>query len=103
MTSGAAIRAIAGAVEIDVVVVPRASRSRVIGMLGDRVKIQLAAPPVDGAANEALVVLLAEALDVPRRSVAIVRGETSKRKTVRIDGADVETVRRRFEALSDPR
>jgi uncharacterized protein (TIGR00251 family) len=93
MTSDAAIRAIAGAVEIAVVVVPRASRSRVIGMLGDRVKIQLAAPPVDGAANEALVALLAEVLDVPRRSVAIVRGETSKRKTVRIDGADVETVR----------
>ena len=102
MTSGAAIREIAGAVEVDVAVVPRASRSRVIGRHGDRIKVQLAAAPVDGAANEELVALLAEVLDVPRRSIAIARGQTSKRKTVRIDGADVEAVRRRLETCSNP-
>jgi uncharacterized protein (TIGR00251 family) len=92
-----AIREVAGAVEVDVSVVPRASRSRVVGMLGDRVKVQLAAPPVDGAANAELVALLADILRVPARSIAIVRGETHKRKTVRITGVDATTVRAAIE------
>jgi uncharacterized protein (TIGR00251 family) len=95
---GSAIRATTGAVEIDVTVVPRASRSQVIGMLGERIKVQLAAPPVDGAANAELVALLSKLLDVPRRSIAIVRGETSRRKTVRIDGGDVDAIRERLGA-----
>ncbi len=90
------IREVAGGVEIDVAVVPRASRSRVVGIHGDRVKLQLAAPPVDGAANEELVALFAEVLGVPRRAIAIVRGDTSKRKTVRIDGGDADAIRRRL-------
>jgi hypothetical protein len=95
---GSAIREVPGAVELDVSVVPRASRSRVIGTLGDRIKVQLAAPPVDGAANAELVELLAELLAVPRRSIAIVRGESSRRKTVRIEGGDVDAICRRLEA-----
>ena len=55
--------------ELDVQVVPRASRSRIVGPHDGRLKIQLAAPPVDGAANEALVGLLAETLEVPRGAV----------------------------------
>ena len=90
------IREVAGAVEVDVAVVPRASRSRVVGIHGDRVKVQLAAPPVDGAANEELVALLADVLGVPRRTIAIVRGDTSKRKTVRIDGGDARAIWRRL-------
>jgi hypothetical protein len=86
-----------GSVEVDVQVVPRASRSRVVGLLGDRVKVQLAAPPVDGAANDALLALLADVLALPRRQLAILRGHTSKRKTVRIEGADGEAVRRALE------
>jgi uncharacterized protein len=97
---GGAIREVSGAVEIDVSVVPRASRSQVIGMLGDRIKVQLAAPPVDGAANAELVLLLSQVLGVPRRAIAIIRGETSKRKTVRIVGADVEAIRGRLEAVA---
>lgn len=93
-----AIRAGTGGVEIDVQVVPRASRSRVVGLHGDRVKVQLAAPPVDGAANAELVELLGDVLGVARRSIAIVRGETSKRKTVRIENADVDAIRRALEA-----
>jgi uncharacterized protein len=94
---GSAIRAVAGGVELDVAVVPRASRSRVIGTHGDRIKVQLAAPPVDGAANAELVELLAELFAVPRRSIAIVRGETSRRKTVRIASADAESIRAQLE------
>ena len=94
------IRVVADAVEVDVLVVPRASRSRVIGMHGDRIKIQLAAPPVDGAANEELVTLLADVLDVPQRAIAIVHGMTSRRKTVRIEAADADAIRRRLEPSS---
>ena len=56
-------------------------------MHGDRLKVQLTAPPVDGAANDALVQLLAKALGRPRAAVAIVRGQTGRKKTVRVAGA----------------
>ena len=65
---------------------PRASRSRIVGRHADALKIQLAAPPVDGAANAALVELIAETFDVPRRSVELISGATSKHKRLRIDG-----------------
>jgi uncharacterized protein (TIGR00251 family) len=56
-------------------------------VVGDRLKVQLTAPPVDGAANEALRSLLATSLHVSKGAVAIVRGETGRRKTVRVLGA----------------
>lgn len=98
-----AIREVAGAVEVDVSVVPRASRSRVVGTLGDRIKVQLAAPPVDGAANTELVALLADVIGVPSRSIAIVRGQTHKRKTVRITGIDAAALRELIEQAAAPR
>ncbi|HEY6109676.1 MAG TPA: DUF167 domain-containing protein [Gemmatimonadales bacterium] len=67
-------------------VVPRAKVSEIAGRHGDAIRIRLAAPPVDGAANEELVRLLAERLDVPRSAVAIVRGASGRRKTVTIAG-----------------
>jgi uncharacterized protein len=87
------LRADENGVEIDVVVVPRASRSRVVGLLGDRVKVQVAAPPVDGAANAELACTLARALDVPKGAVCIMRGHSSKRKTVRVAGLDLANAR----------
>ena len=75
-------------------VVPRASRSRVLGLHGERVKVQLAAPPVDGAANAELLDVIAQACGVHRRAVEIVRGDTSKRKTLRIEAAAVDEIRR---------
>jgi uncharacterized protein len=68
----------------EVHVVPRASRSAIVGEHDGRVKIALAAPPVDGAANEALLALLSELLERPRRDLRIVRGESSRRKLVAI-------------------
>lgn len=88
------VRTVGDAVEIDVQVVPRASRSRVVGLQADRLKVQLAAPPVDGAANEELESLLARALSVPRRAIELVRGGTSKRKTLRVAGVTADVVRR---------
>ncbi len=81
------------AVDVDVQVVPRASRSRLVGLHGDRLRIQLAAPPVDGAANQCLVELIAKLVGIPRSAVAITRGLTGKRKTLRLRGTTVEAVR----------
>jgi hypothetical protein len=69
-------------------VVPRASRSRVVGAHDGALRVRVAAPPVDGAANEELARTLAEALGVPRRAVEITGGHASKLKQVRVSGAD---------------
>ena len=69
---------------------PRARRSEVAGRHGDAIKVRLAAPPVDGAANDELVRFLAEALGVPRRAVHLTAGLTSRRKTVEIEGLSGE-------------
>lgn len=73
---------------------PRAARSEIVGVHGDALKVRLAAAPVDGAANVALVELLAEALGVPRRCVRIVAGTTTRGKVVEVDGTNVENIRR---------
>ncbi|ABC80862.1 DUF167 domain-containing protein [Anaeromyxobacter dehalogenans] len=75
-----------GAAVLEILVQPRASRTRAVGEHDGRLKIQLAAPPVDGAANAALVEFLAVALGVRRADVALLRGEAGRRKTVRVAG-----------------
>jgi uncharacterized protein len=75
---------------------PRSKKSRIVGTRGDAVEISLAAPPVDGAANEELVRVLAAALGVPKRSIAIVRGDTSQRKLVEVSGIGAEEARTRL-------
>lgn len=67
---------------------PRASRDEVAGRQGDAVRIRLQAPPVDGAANEALVAFLASHLGIARRQVRLVAGLSSRNKVVEIEGAD---------------
>ena len=67
-------------------VVPRARTTQVIGWYGDAIRIRVAAPPVDGAANEELVRHIANRLSVPRRAVTIAQGLTSRRKTVLVEG-----------------
>ena len=86
-------------VRVSVHVQPRASRSEIIGQHGTALKVRLQAPPVDGAANEALVQLLAESLGVSQRSVRVVTGATSRTKTVEVDGTTEAAVR----ALAAPR
>lgn len=71
---------------IDVIIQPKASRNEIVGMHGDALKIKLTAPPVDGKANAALIAFLAKKLGVPKSTVTIVRGKTSRIKTVAING-----------------
>lgn len=82
-----------GSVRFRVHVQPRASRSEIVGIHGDALKVRLAAPPVDGAANDALVELLAETFAVGPRAVRIVAGQVSRAKVVEIDGITVSLVR----------
>lgn len=82
--------------EIQVRVIPRARRSEVAGRRGADILIRLAAPPVDGAANDELVALLSRLLDIPRRSIVIVSGERSRTKRLRIDGLSLDDVHRRL-------
>jgi uncharacterized protein len=74
-----------GALTFKVRVVPRASRSEIVGEHDGALRIRIAAPPVDGAANEELVRLLARAFGVTRSDIAITAGQTAKLKTVRVN------------------
>ena len=80
------------ALVVDVLVVPRASRVAVGPAVGDRLRVAVTAPPVDGEANAAVIDALARAFGVRRSAVRIVRGETGRRKTVQIDGGDPATL-----------
>lgn len=80
-------------VTLEVRVAPRASRAAIVGVHAGALKVALTAPPVDGAANAALIELLADELGVPKRAVEITRGERSKNKTVRVTGVTAEQVR----------
>src|SRR5262245_59328722 len=71
---------------------PRASKDEIGEALGDELKIKVTAPPVDAAANEALLRLLAERLQCPRRCTQLVRGQTSRHKVVFVQGMNVESV-----------
>lgn len=78
-------------------VIPRAARSRIDGMRAGALLVRLAAPPVEGAANDALVTLLASTLGVPRRSVRLIAGERSRHKRVVIDGRTEVEIRERLQ------
>lgn len=79
-------------VVLDIRVVPRAGRAGPAGSRGDAILIRLNAPPVGGAANAELIELLADLLDIPKRSVTIVGGERSRQKRVRITGVDADLI-----------
>ena len=81
---------------LEVRVIPRGKRAGVDGERAGAVLIRLAAPPVDGAANAALIEFLSGALGVPRRDISIIAGERSRSKRVNITGLDIDTVRSRL-------
>jgi uncharacterized protein (TIGR00251 family) len=93
------VRAHGDDLELEVLVVPRASRARIGPVVGGRLKIAVTSPPVDGAANHALVALLAERLGVPTRAVEVVRGGTGRRKTVRVHGIAMALAVRALEGV----
>jgi uncharacterized protein len=79
---------------LDVYVQPRASKTEVVGMHDGRIKIRLAAPPVDGAANAELVSFVATQLGVAKFKVRVVAGESSRRKVIEVEGADEQKLRK---------
>ena len=82
-----------GAIIFSARVVPRASKSKIVGELNGALKIKLKSPPVDGAANAELIKLLAKFFRVPQSAVEILKGETAKIKQIRIVGATAEQIR----------
>ena len=79
-------------VRFQVYVQPRASRSEIVGDHDGALRVRLTAPPVDNAANDELIALLAKALGARRRDIRIVAGATSRRKVVEVDGVGAEQV-----------
>ena len=77
-----------GAIFFAVRVVPRASKSEIVGDYDGALKVRIASAPVDGEANAELIKLLAHTFDVSKSQVEIVTGQTSKTKQVKISGAD---------------
>lgn len=71
---------------------PRASANEICAPLGDELKIKVTAPPVDAAANDALIKLLAEKLDCARNRVELIRGRTSRHKTIMLHGFKADGV-----------
>ena len=82
-----------GAIVFTVRVIPRASKSEIVGAHDGALKIRLAAPPVEGAANDELIKALAKYFDVNKSAVEIASGATSKTKQIRIAGANAEKLR----------
>lgn len=73
---------------------PRASRTAIVGLIGDAVKLAITAPPVDGKANQAVVEFLSDLFRVPKSSIEIVSGETGRNKLIAIRGVTAEQVRK---------
>jgi uncharacterized protein (TIGR00251 family) len=83
-------------VQLNVRVIPRASKPGIAGTRDGALLVRLQSPPVEGAANAELIQILAKALDVPRGSISIVAGERSRQKRVRIEGVSEDYVNTRL-------
>lgn len=85
------VREAGGAVTFSIRVHPRAKKNAITGTLGDALKLSLTSPPVDGRANQACIEFFAKLFKVPRASVTIAAGETSRNKVVRVAGISADT------------
>ena len=90
-----------GSVLVELHVVPNAKSTEACGLHAGALRVRLNAPPVDGKANAAVVLWLSQQLGIARASISLIRGQTSRRKTVRIAAADVAQAN--WAALSVPR
>lgn len=86
------LRAESDGVVLSVKVQPRASANQIGEVMGNELRIKVTAPPVDSAANEALMRFLADTLDCGRNRIELLRGQTSRHKTLRIRGLSLEAV-----------
>ena len=87
-----------GRITLTLHIQPGARKTEVAGQHGEALKIRLAAPPVDGKANEALLRFVAETLGLPKSAVSLKSGQTSRRKVLEISGATSEAVARLAQA-----
>lgn len=83
-----------GRITLTLHIQPGAKKSEFAGLHGDALKIRLAAPPVDGKANEALLRFIADALSLPKSAVTLKSGQTSRRKVLEIQGATQDAIAR---------
>jgi uncharacterized protein (TIGR00251 family) len=86
------IRESSGYVTFSIKVQPRARKNAITGTVGDALKVSLTAPPIDGKANQAVIDFLAGIFKIPRSSITIASGETSRIKLIRISGVDKATI-----------
>jgi uncharacterized protein (TIGR00251 family) len=82
-----------GSLLLHIHVQPRASSTALVGLHGEALKVRLNCPPVDGKANRVLIAFLAQKLGLPKASVHLVRGKTSRSKQIRVSGIDATRVR----------
>ena len=75
---------------------PRARKNEIAGTVGDALKLALTAPPAEGKANQSVIEFFAELFEIPRSSVSIASGETSRNKVIRISGISVQRVREKI-------
>jgi len=94
------IKQVANVIEITLKVVPGASRSKIVGVLGDALKVQVAAPPEKGKANAAVIELISATLGVASRQLEIIRGHAQPRKIIRVAGLSAAAARAKLEGLS---
>ncbi len=83
----------ADAVKIPLKVIPNAPKDQIVGWQGSRLKLKITAPPRDGRANDHLIDFLADVFDVSPVDITLVRGETSRKKTVQIAGVSADEAR----------
>lgn len=86
-------------VRLETRVTPRASRNAIEGVRDGRLVVKVTAPPVDSAANAAVVEIVSKAVDVPKRDVTIVAGDQSRSKSLVLSGISAEEVRRRLSVI----
>ena len=77
---------------VNVYVVPRSSKSEIVGIYNDSLKIKLKSPPVDNAANEELIRFLAEKLKISKSNIEIIKGHNQKKKIILIQGCNLITI-----------
>jgi uncharacterized protein (TIGR00251 family) len=99
VTALPAIQTRGTAVRLDLRVTPRASKNAIDGVRDGRLVVKVTAPPVDAAANDAVIALFSKVLDLPKRNVTIVLGATNRRKTVELAGTTEAAIRARLSAI----
>lgn len=98
MSVPAFLKSVAGGAQLAVKLTPRSSRDEIGEPLGNELRVKVTAPPVDAAANEALVRLLAGSLGCPRGAVRLIRGHTSRHKIIQVTGLTAEAVSARLQS-----